>query len=99
MPGQWPSEQAPASGGATWWSLSDGSTAEGGAADDRHDIPLDRLNLAAIASSPRTGTSSPTSGCGSPNVCVAGDVAGPSLHTHTAHYQGELAARIALGGR
>ena len=32
-----------------------------------------------------------------PNVYVAGDVAGPELHTHTAHYQGEMAARIALG--
>lgn len=30
-------------------------------------------------------------------VFVAGDVAGPELHTHTAHYQGELAVRIALG--
>lgn len=32
-----------------------------------------------------------------PNVYVAGDVAGPEMHTHLAHYQGELAARIALG--
>ena len=30
-------------------------------------------------------------------VFVAGDVAGPELHTHIAHYQGELAVRIALG--
>jgi dihydrolipoamide dehydrogenase len=30
-------------------------------------------------------------------VFVAGDVAGPELHTHMAHYQGELAVRIALG--
>ncbi len=30
-------------------------------------------------------------------VFVAGDVAGPELHTHLAHYQGELAVRIALG--
>jgi dihydrolipoamide dehydrogenase len=28
---------------------------------------------------------------------VAGDPAGPELHTHQAHYQGELAVRIALG--
>ena len=32
-----------------------------------------------------------------PNVYVAGDVAGPEMHTHLAHYQGEMAARIALG--
>jgi pyruvate/2-oxoglutarate dehydrogenase complex dihydrolipoamide dehydrogenase (E3) component len=32
-----------------------------------------------------------------PNIFVIGDVAGPELHTHLAHYQGELAVRIALG--
>jgi len=30
-------------------------------------------------------------------VFVAGDPAGPDMHTHVAHYQGELAVRIALG--
>src|SRR4029079_5692290 len=28
---------------------------------------------------------------------VIGDPAGPEMHTHTAHYQGELAIRMALG--
>ena len=28
---------------------------------------------------------------------VAGDPAGPELHTHQAHYQGEMAVRLALG--
>ena len=28
---------------------------------------------------------------------VVGDAAGPELHTHQAHYQGELAVRMALG--
>jgi dihydrolipoamide dehydrogenase len=28
---------------------------------------------------------------------VVGDVAGPELHTHQGHYQGELAVRMALG--
>jgi dihydrolipoamide dehydrogenase len=28
---------------------------------------------------------------------VVGDVAGPELHTHQGHYQGELAARMATG--
>lgn len=32
-----------------------------------------------------------------PDVYVAGDVAGPEMHTHLAHYQGEMAARLALG--
>ena len=31
------------------------------------------------------------------SVFVAGDPAGPEMHTHVAHYQGELAVRIALG--
>jgi len=31
------------------------------------------------------------------NVFVAGDVAGPEMHTHVSHYQGELAVRVALG--
>ncbi|HUG29533.1 MAG TPA: NAD(P)/FAD-dependent oxidoreductase [Candidatus Limnocylindria bacterium] len=31
------------------------------------------------------------------NVYVAGDPAGPEMHTHLAVYQGEIAARIALG--
>ena len=31
------------------------------------------------------------------NVYVAGDPAGPEMHTHLAVYQGEMAARIALG--
>ena len=30
-------------------------------------------------------------------VFVVGDPAGPEMHTHLAHYQGELAVRIALG--
>ena len=28
---------------------------------------------------------------------AVGDAAGPELHTHQAHYQGELAARMAMG--
>ena len=28
---------------------------------------------------------------------MVGDVAGPEMHTHVAHYQGEMAVRIALG--
>jgi pyruvate/2-oxoglutarate dehydrogenase complex dihydrolipoamide dehydrogenase (E3) component len=32
-----------------------------------------------------------------PDVYTAGDAAGVELHTHLAHYQGDMAARIALG--
>ncbi len=32
-----------------------------------------------------------------PHVYVVGDPAGPELHTHLAHYQGEMAVRIAVG--
>jgi pyruvate/2-oxoglutarate dehydrogenase complex dihydrolipoamide dehydrogenase (E3) component len=32
-------------------------------------------------------------------VFVAGDVAGPEMSTHQAHYQGEMAVRIALGDK
>ena len=32
-----------------------------------------------------------------PEVYLVGDPAGPELHTHLAHYQGEAAVRIALG--
>ena len=39
-----------------------------------------------------------TAGCGSPTGCGSiGDPAGPELHTHQAHYQGEIAVRMALG--
>ncbi|MBF6605676.1 MAG: NAD(P)/FAD-dependent oxidoreductase [Chloroflexi bacterium] len=31
------------------------------------------------------------------HVYAVGDLAGPEMHTHLAHYQGELAVRIALG--
>jgi dihydrolipoamide dehydrogenase len=31
------------------------------------------------------------------HVYVAGDPAGPEMHTHLAHYEGEMAVRIALG--
>ena len=80
--------------------LSDGSTAEGAALliTVGRDIPLDRLNLAAIEVEPSNGHVQPDERLRiAPNVYVAGDVAGPELHTHTAHYQGEMAARIALG--
>ena len=32
-----------------------------------------------------------------PGLWVAGDPAGPELHTHIAHYEGEMVVRMALG--
>jgi pyruvate/2-oxoglutarate dehydrogenase complex dihydrolipoamide dehydrogenase (E3) component len=80
--------------------LSDGSTAEGAALlmTVGRDIPLDQLNLGVIGVEPEEGRVKVDERLRiAPNVYVAGDVAGPELHTHTAHYQGELAVRIALG--
>jgi pyruvate/2-oxoglutarate dehydrogenase complex dihydrolipoamide dehydrogenase (E3) component len=80
--------------------LSDGSTVEG----ERillaigRDLPLDRLNLGAIGVTPEDGRLTPDDRLRiAEEVYVAGDVAGPELHTHLGHYTGEAAARIALG--
>lgn len=80
--------------------LSDGTTAEGAALlmTVGRDIPLDRLNLGVIGIEPDNGRITVDERLRiATNVYVAGDIAGPELHTHTAHYQGELAARVALG--
>jgi pyruvate/2-oxoglutarate dehydrogenase complex dihydrolipoamide dehydrogenase (E3) component len=86
--------------GAHLVELSDGGTAEG------HELllaigrslPLEDLNLQAIGVEPVDGRLEPDDQLRiADGVYVAGDVAGPELHTHLAHYQGELAARLALG--
>jgi dihydrolipoamide dehydrogenase len=87
--------------GAHVIDLSDGSTVEGHAillAVGR-DLELDGLGLDAYgiavndrAQFPRDGRLQLADG-----LWVAGDPAGPELHTHQAHYQGELAVRMALG--
>ncbi len=62
------------------------------------ELPLDSLNLPAIGVEPEKGSLSPDDHLRiAENVYVIGDVAGPEMHTHLAHYQGEMAARIALG--
>ncbi len=80
--------------------LSDGSTVEG------HEIllaigrdyPVDELNLGAIGVEPADGRLEVDDRLRiADGVYVAGDVAGPEMHTHLAHYQGEMAARLALG--
>jgi len=80
--------------------LSDGSTVEG------HEIllaigrdyPIDELNLGAIGVAPANGRLDVDDRLRiAENVYVAGDVGGPEMHTHLAHYQGEMAALLALG--
>jgi pyruvate/2-oxoglutarate dehydrogenase complex dihydrolipoamide dehydrogenase (E3) component len=80
--------------------LSDGSTVEGEAIllTIGREIPLDTLNLPAIGVEAEGGRIRADARLRiAPNVYVAGDIAGPELHTHLAHYQGEVAVRIALG--
>jgi len=80
--------------------LSDESSAEGEAIllTIGREIPLDDLNLDAIGVEVKDGRVRPDDYLRiAPDVYVVGDVAGPELHTHTAHYQGEMAVMIALG--
>ncbi|MDQ2941498.1 MAG: NAD(P)/FAD-dependent oxidoreductase [Chloroflexota bacterium] len=88
------------SDGAMVVELSDGSSAEGTAlllAIGR-EIPVAELNLPAIGVEPAEGRVKPDDRLRiAENVYVAGDIAGPELHTHLAHYEGEMAVRLALG--
>jgi dihydrolipoamide dehydrogenase len=62
------------------------------------DLPLDGLGLDTIGVTPANGRLAPDDQLRiADDVYVAGDVAGPELHTHLGHYTGEAAARIALG--
>jgi pyruvate/2-oxoglutarate dehydrogenase complex dihydrolipoamide dehydrogenase (E3) component len=81
--------------------LSDGSTATGHAillAVGR-DVALDDLGLEAYGIDTTGRTAFPRDGRLrlADGLWVAGDPAGPELHTHQAHYQGELVVRMALG--
>ena len=61
-------------------------------------FPLDGLGLESIGVNVMDGRLQPDDRLRvAENVYVAGDVAGPELHTHLGHYTGEAAARIALG--
>jgi pyruvate/2-oxoglutarate dehydrogenase complex dihydrolipoamide dehydrogenase (E3) component len=87
--------------GAHRISLDDGTVAEGHAillAAGRA-FPLEHIGLehygidaAGRAPYPRDGRLRVADG-----LWVVGDAAGPELHTHQGHYQGELAVRMALG--
>ena len=88
-------------GGAHVIDLEDGSTAEGhaillavGRAFPIDDLGLEHYGLDTSGRTPypRDGRLRVADG-----LYIIGDTAGPELHTHQGHYQGELAARMAMG--
>lgn len=87
--------------GADMIDLDDGTSAEGHAillAVGRA-FPLDDLGLEHYGIDTSGRTAFPRDGRLriAEGLWVIGDPAGPELHTHQAHYQGELAVRMALG--
>lgn len=89
------------SDGAHVIDLDDGSTAEGAEillAVGR-DFPVRDLGLEHYGIDPNDRGSLPADGRLriADGLWLIGDPAGPELHTHQGHYQGELAVRIALG--
>ena len=62
------------------------------------DIPFDGLGLESVGITVTDGRLEPDERLRvAENVYTAGDVAGPEMHTHLGHYNGEAAVRIALG--
>ncbi|MEA2673865.1 MAG: hypothetical protein QOI92_1057 [Chloroflexota bacterium] len=87
--------------GAHVIDLSDGTTAEGHAillAVGR-EFPLDDLGLECYGIDTTGRSHFPHDGRLrlAEGLWIIGDPAGPELHTHQAHYQGEVAVRMALG--
>ncbi len=87
-------------GGAHRIYLSDGSSIDG------HEVllaigrtaPLTGLGLETIGVELRDGRVTPDEHLRiADGTFVIGDPAGPEMHTHLAHYQGEIAVSIALG--
>jgi pyruvate/2-oxoglutarate dehydrogenase complex dihydrolipoamide dehydrogenase (E3) component len=87
--------------GAHVVDLDDGSAAEGHAilAAVGRDFPIGELGLEHYGLDPSGRTPFPRDGRlrVADGLFVIGDPAGPELHTHQAHYQGERAVRMALG--
>lgn len=87
------------SSGAHVVELSDGSSVEG------HEVmlavgrafPVADLGLQTIGLDTAGGLTAGSDLRIADGVFLVGDPAGPEMHTHLAHYQGELAVRIALG--
>ena len=94
---------AQAGAGANGWhrfDLDDGSSVEAAAVllAIGRTLPLDGLGLESVGVDPSAGRLKPDAQLRiAPGVYVAGDPAGPEMHTHVSHYEGEMAARIALG--
>ena len=87
--------------GADVIDLDDGSTAEGHAVllAVGRSFPLDELGLEHYGLDTSERTALPRDGRlrVADGLWVIGDPAGPELHTHQGHYQGERAIRMALG--
>ena len=87
--------------GAHVIELDDGSTAEGHAVllAVGRDFPTEDLGLEHYGIDTSGRTPFPRDGRLriADGLWVIGDPAGPELHTHQAHYQGEVAVRMALG--
>jgi pyruvate/2-oxoglutarate dehydrogenase complex dihydrolipoamide dehydrogenase (E3) component len=80
--------------------LSDGSWVEGHAVlvAIGRAFPLDDLGLENIGVQLVEGRAKPDERLRlAENVFIVGDPAGPEMHTHVSHYEGEMAVRIALG--
>jgi dihydrolipoamide dehydrogenase len=61
-------------------------------------FPLDDLGLENIGVQLIEGRAKPDERLRlAENVFIVGDPAGPEMHTHVSHYEGEMAVRIALG--
>ncbi len=89
------------SDGADVVDLDDGSAAEGHAVllAVGRETPLDDLGLEHYGFDTSGGVAIPRDGRLrlADGLWTIGDAAGPELHTHQGHYQGELAVRMALG--
>lgn len=82
------------------FDLDDGTSVEGAAVllAIGRSIPLEGLGLESAGVDVSEGRLKPDRQLRiAPGVYVAGDPAGPEMHTHVSHYEGEMAARIALG--
>jgi dihydrolipoamide dehydrogenase len=89
----------PGEGGAARLVLDDGSSVDAHAilVAIGREIPLDDLGLSSIGVEPKDGRIRSDGLKLADHVYVAGDVAGSEMHTHLAHYEGEMAVRLARG--
>ena len=82
------------------FDLDDGSSVDAAAVllAIGRTLPLEGLGLESVGVDPSAERLKPDDQLRiAPRVYVAGDPAGPEMHTHVSHYEGEMAARIALG--